>query len=46
LTLLSMAMFPALGRVRTLLASLGARRKLDPEAMDYVLASALKPATW
>jgi hypothetical protein len=31
---------------RMLLASLGARRKLDPEAMDYVLASALKPATW
>jgi hypothetical protein len=28
-----------------LIASLGARRKLDPEAMDYVLASAHKPAT-
>jgi ubiquinone/menaquinone biosynthesis C-methylase UbiE len=26
-----------------LLASLGARRKLDPEAMDYVLARAVKP---
>lgn len=30
---------------RMLIASLGARRKLDPEAMDYVLASAHKPAT-
>lgn len=30
---------------RMLLTSLGARRKLDPKAMDYVLASAHKPAT-
>jgi len=30
---------------RMLIASLGARRKLDPEAMDYVLASAHKPTT-
>lgn len=28
---------------RMLIASLGARRKLDPDAMDYVLASATRP---
>lgn len=30
---------------RMLAASLGARRRLDPEAMDYVLASARKPVS-
>lgn len=30
---------------RMLIASLGARRRLNPEAMDYVLASAHKPPT-